>query len=103
MNGCHRHPETMQAEVITVALTAAGHLVPPAAGKAMEKTQSNSRSTINAEAFQGSATTRCQLPACTMGSRGGTNDMKTARNKLVKVNTDTEICCDFRAQMKDAA
>ena len=38
-----------------------------------------------------------------MGSKGGSKDMNTARNRLKKVKTATEICCDFRAQMKDAA
>ena len=40
------------------------------------------------KAFKGSVTKGCQDAGCTMGSKGGTKDMKTASNKLLKVKTD---------------
>ena len=93
----------MQDEVKTVALTAAGHRVAPAAGRAIDRVLKSNKSSTSAMAFQGSATTICHFAAWTMGSKGGINDIKTANSKLLKVKTATEICADLRAQINEAA
>lgn len=92
----------MHEEVKTVALTAAGHLVLPAAGSTMDKVVRSTRSNTMSIAVPGSAITGCQL-ACTMGSIGGKSDTAVPSSKLQKVRMPTDTSADFRAQMKEAA
>ena len=93
----------MHALVKTVALTAAGHLVAPAAGKATADMVQILMTSSKPKAMPGSARTGSQLSFLPMGNMGGTKAIGIASSKLVKVKTPTEMWTDFRAQTKDPA
>mmetsp|Transcript_143036 Transcript_143036/g.202331 ORF Transcript_143036/g.202331 Transcript_143036/m.202331 type:complete len:106 (+) Transcript_143036:476-793(+) len=95
----------MLADVKTVALTAAGHLVAPAAGSIME---SNTQAVIaesSARACQGFSVTSLRPssdPECKPRD-GGTRASGTLRNSDNTVSRETGMWVDFRAQTKAPA
>ena len=93
----------MQADVKTVALTAAGHRVAPAAGKAIAAIVHMLIINNSPSATHGCATTKSHVGFAPKGSKAGSKAIGTARIRLVKVKTPTEICADFRAQTNEAA
>mmetsp|Transcript_71055 Transcript_71055/g.169579 ORF Transcript_71055/g.169579 Transcript_71055/m.169579 type:complete len:103 (-) Transcript_71055:512-820(-) len=92
----------MQDDVKTVALTAAGHRVEPAAGSVMERAVQAVSKASNPSIIQGCSDIPCQ-ESCRPGSIGGTKDMGTDINMLLKESTAQETCTDLRAHTKEPA
>ena len=94
----------MHALVKTVALTAAGHRVAPAAGRATADIVHRLITTTSPMATHGSAKTGSQLSWLSLCNNIEiTKAIGTANSKVLKVKTPTEMWADFRAQTKEPA
>mmetsp|Transcript_50960 Transcript_50960/g.121939 ORF Transcript_50960/g.121939 Transcript_50960/m.121939 type:complete len:228 (+) Transcript_50960:136-819(+) len=97
---CAMYPEIILEDVKTVALTAAGHLVAPAAGSTIENTHHMVRIARSPKACHGSSwiVWRASCAEELRPKSGGTKANSTANNRETIVSTETGMSFDFLAQ-----
>mmetsp|Transcript_135349 Transcript_135349/g.191501 ORF Transcript_135349/g.191501 Transcript_135349/m.191501 type:complete len:93 (-) Transcript_135349:574-852(-) len=92
----------MLADVKTVALTAAGHLVAPAAGSKIEMEIQTVRVRRSPIACHGLSTTTPK-ELCSCWKRGTSKAAGTDKSSETSESSDTGMWADFRAQTKEHA